>query len=63
MIGSEQSRLYHLALEKFLYLQSAGRYANSNQEANARLFSERIVEIWSGGHEAWERGTGQVSGL
>ena len=35
-----------LTAEKFLYLQGAGRYANSSQEANARLFSERIVKIW-----------------
>jgi hypothetical protein len=51
-----------LTAEKFLYLQSAGRYANSSQGAKARLFSERIVEIWAGSHEAWEQVAAQVTG-
>ena len=51
-----------LTTEKFLYLQAAGRYSNLDPQASVRLFSERIVEIWSGGHEAWEQIAAQVTG-
>jgi hypothetical protein len=36
-----------LEAEKFLFQQRAGRYATSNEEQNIRMFSERLVEIWS----------------
>ncbi len=39
--------------ERFLYLQQASRYATLDQEASARLFSERLMEIWSEGHHGW----------
>jgi hypothetical protein len=44
-----------LETEQFLYLQRAGRYATSDEEANVRLFSERLADIWSEGHQLWDQ--------
>lgn len=49
-----------LEAEKFLYVQRAGRYATSGDEANVRLFSERLVEIWSEGHQGWAQSVKKV---
>jgi hypothetical protein len=51
-----------LTAEKFLYLQAAGPYSKSDPDANARLFSERIVEIWEAGHQEWGQVAGRASG-
>jgi hypothetical protein len=50
-----------LEAEKFLYVQRAGRYATSDEEAQVRLFSERLVEIWSEGHQGWAQSVTKVS--
>jgi hypothetical protein len=50
-----------LEAEKFLYQQRAGRYATPDEEANIRLFSERLVDIWSEGHQEWMHGVMKVS--
>jgi uncharacterized protein DUF4231 len=50
-----------LEAEKFLYVQHAGRYATSDDEANVRLFSERLVEIWSEGQQGWAQSVTKVS--
>lgn len=42
-----------LQVEKFLYLQDAGNYSQLNNEEKIRHFSERIMGIWSEGHETW----------
>ncbi len=47
--------------EKFLFLQQASRYATSDQEANGRLFSERLMEIWSEGHQGWAQSITRVT--
>jgi hypothetical protein len=44
----------HLQAERFQYLQGAGRYRRLGAEERLRLFSERVMEVWSGGHEGWE---------
>lgn len=45
-----------LQVERFLYLQGAGDYANlETDEARMRHFSHRIMEIWSSGHENWQQ--------
>ncbi|MEH1968193.1 MULTISPECIES: DUF4231 domain-containing protein [unclassified Nostoc] len=44
-----------LQVEKFLYLQAAGVYSQiANEEEKICQFSNRIMEIWSQGHETWE---------
>jgi Protein of unknown function (DUF4231) len=44
-----------LQVEKFLYLQAAGVYSQiTNEEEKICQFSNRIMEIWSQGHETWE---------
>lgn len=49
-----------LDAERFLYLQRASRYATSDEEANVRLFSERLADIWSEGHQGWARSVNKV---
>ncbi|GEM_PF-1983334 len=45
-----------LQVERFLYLQEAGDYANlETDEARVRHFSHRVMEIWSSGHENWQQ--------
>ncbi|MHC5594646.1 MAG: DUF4231 domain-containing protein [Nostoc sp.] len=44
-----------LQVEKFLYLQAAGVYSQiTTEEEKICQFSNRIMEIWSQGHETWE---------
>jgi hypothetical protein len=33
----------------------AGRSATSDEEASVRLFSERLADIWSEGHQIWDQ--------
>lgn len=49
-----RSMTHMLTAERFLFLQGAGNY--SEEEAkNVKLFSMRLMEIWAGGHEQWEK--------
>lgn len=42
-----------LQSEKFLYLQEAGNYFQLNEEERIRQFSDRVMAIWSEGHQNW----------
>ncbi|MBW4420339.1 MAG: DUF4231 domain-containing protein [Myxacorys californica WJT36-NPBG1] len=42
-----------LQSEKFLYLQDAGDYFKLEGEEKTRRFSDRVMEIWSEGHQNW----------
>jgi hypothetical protein len=42
-----------LQSEKFLYLQEAGNYFNLEEGEKIRQFSDRVMEIWSEGHQNW----------
>lgn len=42
-----------LQSEKFLYLQDAGEYFELEREEKTRRFSDRVMEIWSEGHQNW----------
>lgn len=44
-----------LEAEKFLFSQNAGPYSKLDEEDKLRLFSERIVEMWSTGHMRWNQ--------
>jgi len=50
-----------LEAERFLYLQQASGYATLDKEANVRLFSERVVTIWSEAQQGWAQGVAKVS--
>lgn len=50
-----------LEAERFLYMQQAGDYATLDEEANVRLFSERVVVIWSEAQQGWAQGVAKVS--
>jgi hypothetical protein len=50
-----------LEAERFLYVQHAGGYATADEEANVRLFSERLVAIWSQGQQGWAQSVTKVS--
>lgn len=42
-----------LQSEKFLYLQEAGNYFKLEEGEKIRQFSDRVMEIWSEGHQTW----------
>jgi hypothetical protein len=42
-----------LQSEKFLYLQDAGDYFKLETDEKTRRFSDRVMEIWSEGHQNW----------
>jgi len=44
----------HLQIEKFHYCQGIASYSELSDEDKVRHFSERVIEIWSSGHEAWQ---------
>jgi Protein of unknown function (DUF4231) len=50
-----------LEAERFLYSQHAGRYTGLDEKAKVQLFSERLVEIWSEGHQKWAQSVSRVS--
>jgi hypothetical protein len=50
-----------LEAERFLYLQRAGVYATPDEEANVRIFSERVVAIWSEAQQGWAQSVAKVS--
>ena len=45
----------YLMVERFHYCQGVGSYAELRDEDKVRRFSERVIEIWSGGHDAWQQ--------
>lgn len=44
-----------LAAERFLFLQGAGAYLEQDENGSVKLFSNRLMEIWEGGHEEWAK--------
>jgi len=44
-----------LQVEKFLFLQEAGRYSGLELKERIKTFSEQVMNIWSSGHEQWEK--------
>jgi Protein of unknown function (DUF4231) len=44
-----------LQVEKFLFLQEAGRYSDLEMKERNKTFSEQVMNIWSAGHEQWEK--------
>jgi hypothetical protein len=46
---------HRLATERFLFTQDTGPYAEGDEGTRARRFSERLMEIWKDGHDAWEK--------
>ena len=44
----------NLQVEKFNYLQGIGSYSELRDKGKVHRFSERVIEIWTGGHEAWQ---------
>jgi hypothetical protein len=44
-----------LQVEKFLFLQEAGRYSDLELKERIKTFSEQAMNIWSSGHEQWEK--------
>jgi hypothetical protein len=49
---STQQKLH---IEKFLFLQEAGRYSDLELKERIKIFSEQVMNIWSSGHEQWEK--------
>ena len=49
-----RSMTQKLATEQFLFLQSAGPYTGQ-ETSDARLFAERLMDVWVGGHAEWEQ--------
>jgi len=49
-----RSMTHKLPRERFLFLQSAGPYTGE-ETSDARLFAERLMDIWVGGHAEWEQ--------
>ena len=47
--------------EKFLYLQRASRYAACDEHTALRLFSERLIEIWSEVQQGWAHSVSNAS--
>jgi hypothetical protein len=43
-----------LQIERFHYCLGVGSYSELGAEDKAHRFSERVIEIWSSGHEAWQ---------
>lgn len=43
-------------MELFLYLQASGEYANIQDDSERlKLFSKRLMEVWSQGQENWSQ--------
>jgi hypothetical protein len=42
-----------LQSEKFFYLQDADIYFQLDEEEKTRKFSDRVMQIWSEGHQNW----------
>jgi hypothetical protein len=49
---STQQKLH---IEKLLFLQEAGRYSDLESKERIKTFSEQVMNIWSSGHEQWEK--------
>jgi Protein of unknown function (DUF4231) len=50
-----------LEAESFLYMQNARQYAAIDEDAKIRLFSERLVEIWSESQQGWAQSITKIS--
>lgn len=50
-----------LEAEHFLYIQKAGPYASLDEEGRLRLFSERIIAIWSEGQQGWAQSITKIT--
>ena len=44
-----------LDAERFLFLQGAGAYSEQDENRSVNFFSDRLMEIWEGGHEEWTK--------
>jgi hypothetical protein len=44
-----------LQVEKLLFLQEAGKYSDLELKERIKTFSEQVMNIWSSGHEQWEK--------
>lgn len=42
-----------LNAERFLFLQGAGPYSEGDDLAKVKLFSTRLIELWTAGHDRW----------
>jgi len=56
-----RSMTHKLAKERFLFLQSGGPYTGE-ETSNARLFSERLMDVWEGGQAEWEQAVQREKG-
>jgi hypothetical protein len=54
---------HRLATERFPFTQDSGPYAEGDEDTRARRFSERLMEIWKGGHDAWEKAVETQKGV
>jgi hypothetical protein len=50
-----------LTAELFLFQQCAGDYSVSNDDERVRLLAKRITDVWSAGHQRWERSRGEIA--
>jgi hypothetical protein len=50
-----RSMTHRLNTEQFLFLQGAGIYSEREETDSVKLFSNRLMDIWAGGHEQWEK--------
>jgi hypothetical protein len=56
-----RSMTHRLNTERFLFKQGAGIYSESETDS-VKLFSNRLMDIWAGGHEQWERAAERQKG-
>ena len=57
-----RSMTHRLNTERFLFMQGAGIYSEQEETDSVKLFSNRLMDIWAGGHEQWERSGGTSKG-
>ena len=57
-----RSMTHRLPTERFLFLQGAGIYSELKESDSVKLFSNRLMEIWAGGHEEWKRAAEEKKG-
>jgi hypothetical protein len=46
-----------LVAERILFVQESGIYSKLSNIERVQKFSEQVVNIWSSGHEQWEKAT------
>jgi Protein of unknown function (DUF4231) len=57
-----RSMTHRLNTERFLFLQGAGIYSEQEDTDSVKLFSNRLMDIWAGGHEQWEEAAERQKG-